>query len=186
MDGINRINSQIGPIVPQEAEKISDVQGFVEATPGGIAQLPDSIETFQSNAPSVFKAFEATDTKAIATSELGKRNQQLQELKYEKQELMAKIVEVQNQIAALESSSVQSQSPQGQSQIANLQQQLNALQSQLAKVDSAIATLLDEIQKLQGQENSEQDANNTDTGISKDIEKAAESFADILNTIDDL
>jgi DNA repair exonuclease SbcCD ATPase subunit len=125
----------------------------------------------------------AFDKISTENPQLESLKQQLEVLKIQKQALMTQINQVTSQIQGLE----QSQPPNIQG-LTQLQQQLASLQNQLAKVDTQIKEILNEIAKLQDQEAQAQDQANQseeqNQNIMKNLDKAADAYADILKATD--
>jgi len=179
-------------------DKLSDLQSVRQEESQTIANVHDSLESFEpasqsfenltASAQSNFSEIRAAIQKQPAVgdnSEIQHLSQSLQELTNEKKGLTAKIVNLEQQLMAAEVAYSNSPNANNYAMMLELQKQIEQLKSQLSKVDVEIKQLMNQIEQKQAEE----DATKTDIEereqiegtLVKDLNKAADSYNDILN-----
>ena len=178
MEGIKRILNEVSI---QSTEQVTNNE-TIQQSAGGISSTPDQLEVSPFSTSSLFgSAIQNLHIQEQPESQ--KLQQELAELKTEKEGLTSQIQHLEQQVSADEFAGNTSAIPQ-------LQQQITALQQQLAKVDVEIQQLLQQIEQLQQQEQNAQDqaqqANDSQTQIFQNLDKAAESLAEIRSATDEI
>lgn len=172
-------------------EQIQSETGVVSQSIDTIEAVDASTNPFDTNlVQTPFASERASETSALSTqisAQLQVLQQQLTDLKNQKQGIIEQISQLEAEYVGLELSQQQSANPQTANKMSNLQSQIAGLQSQLATVDVEIKEVLNEITKLQDEENSTTISTESQIEIGKgaaaDLNKAEDSYQQILSSV---
>lgn len=186
MDPINRIN--ILPIT--QTDEISQPQQTQNDLPGGVSNLPDSMESFHGGSlfdsltymPQVtITPFETTAT------EIQTLTSRLQQLEQAKQGIQSNLLDTEQRLLGLERAQAQWPTPKGDYDILICKSELNQIKLELAEVDLSIEQVFVEIEKLRSKEaedQSQSQTNGTQQDVTNNLDKAADSYSEMVDARD--